>query len=124
MRTICVGISHDNNSIIITVFYFKVVSNTSSNCMNDSINFFILKISSSLAFSVLITLPLKGKIAWNFLSLPSLAEPPAESPSTNIIHFSQYFYFEQVLTFLIIKCLYVYSSYLNVHLHVLYAQLP
>ena len=56
-----------------------------------------LKISSSLAFSVLITLPLKGKIAWNFLSLPSLAEPPAESPSTRyIIHFSQYFYFEQV----------------------------
>ena len=124
MRTICVGISHDNNSIIITVFYFKVVSNTSTNCMNDSINFFIFKNIFKSCFFSINNFTFKGKIAWNFLSLPSLAEPPAESPSTNIIHFSQYFYFEQVLTFLIIKCLYVYSSYLNVHLHVLYAQLP
>ena len=91
MRTICVGISHDNNSIIITVFYFKVVSNTSSNCMNDSINFFIFKNIFKSCFSVLITLPLKGKIAWNFLSLPSLAEPPAESPSTRYNSFFSVF---------------------------------
>ena len=41
-----------------------------------------LNISSILAFSVLITLPLKGSTACVFLSLPCLAEPPAESPST------------------------------------------
>ena len=28
------------------------------------------------------TFPRKGRIAWNFLSLPCLADPPAESPST------------------------------------------
>ena len=28
------------------------------------------------------TFPLRGSIAWNFLSLPCFAEPPAESPST------------------------------------------
>ena len=41
-----------------------------------------LKISSRFAFSVFITLPRRGNIAWNFLSLPCFAEPPAESPST------------------------------------------
>ena len=41
-----------------------------------------LNISSIFVFSVFNTLPLKGKIAWNLLSLPCLAEPPAESPST------------------------------------------
>ena len=44
---------------------------------------------SILAFSAFITLPLSGKIAWYRLSLPCLAEPPAESPSTrNISHIS------------------------------------
>jgi len=33
-------------------------------------------------------LPQSGKIAWNVLSLPIFAEPPAESPSTiKISHF-------------------------------------
>ncbi|OLA93615.1 MAG: hypothetical protein BHW63_01450 [Mycoplasma sp. CAG:611_25_7] len=35
-----------------------------------------------MAFSVLRTFPRSGNIAWNFLSLPPLALPPAESPST------------------------------------------
>ena len=39
-------------------------------------------IFSGLAFSTFRILPLKGKIAWKFLSLPCFAEPPAESPST------------------------------------------
>jgi hypothetical protein len=34
------------------------------------------------ACSVLRILPLSGRIAWNFESLPDLAEPHAESPST------------------------------------------
>ena len=38
--------------------------------------------SSSLAFSVLITFPLNGNTAWYLRSLPCLADPPAESPST------------------------------------------
>src|SRR5699024_12134127 len=41
-----------------------------------------LKISSNFAFSVLMTLPLKGSIAWKRRSRPCLADPPAESPST------------------------------------------
>src|SRR5699024_2310295 len=41
-----------------------------------------LKISSNFAFSVLITLPLKGRIAWKRRSRPCLADPPAEYPST------------------------------------------
>ena len=40
------------------------------------------KIRSSLAFSTLRILPLSGNIAWKCRSLPCLAEPPAESPST------------------------------------------
>ena len=38
--------------------------------------------SCNFAFSVLITFPRKGKIAWNLRSRPCFAEPPAESPST------------------------------------------
>ena len=41
-----------------------------------------LSILSSLCFSTLRILPLKGNIAWNFLFLPCFADPPAESPST------------------------------------------
>ena len=37
---------------------------------------------SSLAFSELITFPLRGRIACILLSLPCFAVPPAESPST------------------------------------------
>ena len=33
-------------------------------------------------FSTLMILPRIGRIAWNCGSLPPLAEPPAESPST------------------------------------------
>ena len=44
-----------------------------------------LKILSSLAFSTLRILPLSGRIACLFLSLPSFALPPAESPSTRKI---------------------------------------
>ena len=36
-------------------------------------------------FSTFRILPLSGKIAWKFLSLPPLAVPPAESPSTRKI---------------------------------------
>ena len=50
-----------------------------------------LKISSSLAFSVFITLPLNGKIAWYFRSLPNFADPPAESPSTKYSSFFSVF---------------------------------
>ena len=39
-------------------------------------------ISSSLVFSVFNTLPRRGRMAWYNLSLPCLALPPAESPST------------------------------------------
>ena len=39
-------------------------------------------ISCNLAFCVFNTFPRNGRIAWNFLSLPCFAEPPAESPST------------------------------------------
>ena len=40
------------------------------------------RILSILAFSTFNIFPLKGRIAWVLLSLPFLAEPPAESPST------------------------------------------
>ena len=33
-------------------------------------------------FSLLMTLPRSGRIAWKFLSRASTAEPPAELPST------------------------------------------
>ena len=39
-------------------------------------------ILSALAFSTFNIFPHNGKIAWNFLSLPCFALPPAESPST------------------------------------------
>ena len=45
-------------------------------------------ILSSLVFSTFSILPLSGRMAWKCLSLPSLAEPPALSPSTmNNSHF-------------------------------------
>ena len=37
---------------------------------------------SSWALSVFKTLPRRGKMAWNLRSLPCLAEPPADGPST------------------------------------------
>ncbi|OAD21633.1 hypothetical protein THIOM_002594 [Candidatus Thiomargarita nelsonii] len=39
-------------------------------------------ILSKRAFSTFKILPFKGRMAWYFLSLPCLAEPPALSPST------------------------------------------
>ena len=39
-------------------------------------------ILSALAFSTFNIFPHSGSIAWNFLSLPCFALPPAESPST------------------------------------------
>ena len=48
-----------------------------------------MSILSNLAFSVLSILPKTGSIAWYLGSLPSLALPAAESPSTkNISDFS------------------------------------
>ena len=41
-----------------------------------------LSTESNVAFSVLMTLPRSGKIAWKRLFLPCFADPPAESPST------------------------------------------
>ena len=43
------------------------------------------KTLSSLAFSTFKIFPLRGRIAWKCLSLPCLAEPPADSPSTKYI---------------------------------------
>ena len=111
MCTIRISICHDNNSVVITILNFKVSTNTSTNSMNNRINFFILKISSKRAFSVLITFPRRGKIAWNLRSRPNFAEPPAESPSTRYNSFYQYFYFAQELTYLITMYLYVYFSF-------------
>lgn len=124
MRTISISISHNNYTIIVTIFNFKVSTNACPDCVDNCINFFILKISSRRAFSVLITLPRNGNIAWNLRSRPSFAEPPAESPSTKYNSFYQYFYFVQVLIYQIAKCLYACFSYLNEHLHELYVQLP
>ena len=42
----------------------------------------LLKTLSSLAFWTFITFPFNGRTACVFLSLPCLAEPPADSPST------------------------------------------
>ena len=42
-------------------------------------------ILSKRDFSTFKILPFRGNIAWNFLSLPCLADPPAESPSTKYI---------------------------------------
>ena len=124
MRTISISISHNNYTIIVTIFNFKVSTNACPDCVDNCINFFILKISSRRAFSVLITLPRNGNIAWNLRSRPSFAEPPAESPSTKYNSFYLYFYFVQVLIYQIAKCLYACFSYLNEHLHELYVQLP
>ena len=48
--------------------------------------------SSIFAFSVFITLPRNGKIAWKRLSRPCLALPPAESPSTKYNSFRSGFF--------------------------------
>ena len=45
-------------------------------------NFSFPYILSALAFSTFNIFPHSGNIAWNLLSLPCLALPPAESPST------------------------------------------
>lgn len=55
--------------------------------------------SCSLAFSVLITFPRNGRIAWNVRSRPCLAEPPAESPSTKYSSFLPHYVTELALIF-------------------------
>ena len=45
-------------------------------------NFSLLYILSALDFSTFNIFPQSGSIAWNLLSLPCFALPPAESPST------------------------------------------
>ena len=85
-------------SVIITILWYlsfsglKLFGSSSSSpnpqpraVIIDCISLFA-KSLSSLAFSELITLPLKGKMACVLLSLPCFAVPPAESPSTKITH--------------------------------------
>ena len=48
--------------------------------------------SCNFAFSVLMTLPRSGKIAWNERSRPCFADPPAESPSTKYSSFFAAFF--------------------------------
>ena len=51
------------------------------------------------AFSTFKIFPLRGIIAWNLLSLPCLAEPPAESPSTKNISLNLGSFSEQSANF-------------------------
>ena len=87
MRPVCISIGHNDNFIVVNVFHIKFIAYTAANCINDCINLFILKISASFAFSVLITLPRNGNTAWKRRSRPCFAEPPAESPSTRYSSF-------------------------------------
>ena len=62
-------------------------------------NLSLLYILSALDFSTFNIFPHNGNIAWNFLSLPCLALPPAESPSTIYISHSSAFLLEQSANF-------------------------
>ena len=99
MRSVCIGIGHDYNFIVVNVFHIEFIAYTAANRINNCINLFILKISASFAFSVLITLPRNGNTAWKRRSRPCFAEPPAESPSLGIVHFSAGYVIVQVLTY-------------------------
>ena len=88
-------ICHDNNSVVITILNFKVSTNTSTNSMNNRINFFILKISSKRAFSVLITFPRRGKITGIYGRVPILQNLPLKHPQLDITRFISIFYFAQ-----------------------------
>ena len=54
---------------------------------------------SALDFSTFNIFPHRGSIAWNFLSLPCFALPPAESPSTIYISHSSAFLLLQSANF-------------------------
>ena len=99
MRSVCIGIGHDYNFIVVNVFHIEFIAYTAANRINNCINLFILKISASFAFSVLITLPRNGNTAWKRRSRPCFAEPPAESPSTRYSSFSAGYVIVQVLTY-------------------------
>ena len=88
MSTINICICHNYNSIISYFRYIKILTYSSTKCSYHCPNFKRRKILSILCFSTFIILPLNGRIAWNFLSLPCFAEPPAESPSTRYISHS------------------------------------
>ena len=62
-------------------------------------NFSLLYILSALAFSTFNIFPHRGNIAWNLLSLPCLALPPAESPSTIYISHFEASFSEQSASF-------------------------
>ena len=68
----------DSHYGAVLVLVHGIMNNSGTNQIISS----FLYASSRLAFSVFNTLPRKGRIAWYFLSLPVLADPPAESPST------------------------------------------
>lgn len=124
MRTISISISHNNYTIIITIFNFKVSTVPAPIVWIIVLISSFLKISSRRAFSVLITLPriLLGQLEF---AVSSVLLVPAELPSTKYNSFFQCFYFVQVLIYQIAKCLYACFSYLNEHLHeLLYVQLP
>ena len=99
MRPVCIGIGHNDNFIVVNVFHIEFIAYTAANRINNCINLFVLKISASFAFSVLITLPRNGNTAWNRRSRPCFAEPPAESPLLGIVHFSAGYVIVQVLTY-------------------------
>ena len=86
MRTVRIGIGHNNYFIEIGFGNIKFEPKPAPMALIIERISSFLRISSILAFSVLMTLPLNGKIAWKVRSRPSFAEPPADSPSTKTIH--------------------------------------
>ena len=75
-------------SVIITMLWYLILVTSKSFPMPPPIAMARFLISSwsrslsGLAFSTLRIFPLSGRMAWNARSLPCLALPPAESPST------------------------------------------
>ena len=92
-------------SVIITILWYLSFERSISS-PNPAPNAVIIALISAFSralfipdFSTFSIFPLRGSIAWNLLSLPCFAEPPAEFPSTMNISDSEGSFEEQSASF-------------------------
>lgn len=82
MRTVDVGICHNNNLAITCLLQIEVIADTTAEGGNHIADFFTAQHLIKTCLFNIKDFTAAFKVAWKSLLRPCLALPPAESPST------------------------------------------
>lgn len=87
MRSIRIRICHDHDFVIIDVFYIKVDSDASTNCMNNGVDFFVFENISKLCFFCIDDLRAAAAPPGIYGRAPVLLTRPQSHPLLDIVRF-------------------------------------